>query len=1167
MIPADATTASSAPDAADAPGTAGIAAATGTADHADAPDLGMFHSGQYRIEQVQLLNWGSYSGLHRMPVGRGGIAILGPTGRGKSTVLDAMAAVIMPNPQEFNRAARDDSRQRSERTVYSYARGKTDEVRDAASDRTTTRFLRPLGEAFASGAAITYATELGQTLTAVRLAWIGTDTSSQDDVTQASVYLLVRGPFDLSRLTEVKRDASSSSPLTKGSLARLLDPVRDLVTYSQPEFRVQLCGELGIGGSDESQLKALTLLRRAQASKGVFSIDELFKSFVLTQPKALSRWETTLGTYREASALYDVFETTRKKLGVLEPVPALADRYEIAGHDATEKRRLIDESHGPSRLRVWLAEKVGSWVSGEVDRVTTEKRALSESRRRAADDDTAAFRAREQALARIGDLGGDPSQSLRQLVATAERDLAVVQRERRRFATALDGTGESVPTSEKQLVALRQRAELLAEEDAAARAAADDVRGELAARIGETKRALSAREAQRRSFELRGSNVPDDAAERRLRIAEGAGIPVAGLPYAGELFEVAAAHTDWTVAIERVVGDLATHLLVDRAQFDAVRRFVNDHDMRGRITLVPAATGVEPEHDAVPRTVPAMLQFDEGSPFFGWLFDEIVAERSVLCVEGPDDLDGSLPAGARGAVTRAGLRTGSRGRVVKDDRRSRSWIGLDNGSRVAELADEIASLERDLTVARAAWDTAEAESSARRRVLDAVARSTEFSWADIDTAPAQARLDDLQGQLDRLADERPELATLQADARRHDDERSAATRRLAELDHELARLEAEHSTLVDIEDAFSDALTGADPLTDHERALLAPLPFAAPREVADVERSHREALSLLRGQIDGHDRERTQAENTLVLIFERYLELDRTAGIDASIDSLDAVRAIHRTLVDDALPNAKEDWLAKAGADMGDSLRALLVQIEEDGHVIRRGVRPISQALRAIEFRQGSTLDIEPKPVSNSDLVDFKRTLRTHIGDRAGAPRDAAEIERRFVTLRRDLAHLEERSKIGDAWRRRVLDAREHYQFRAIETRLDGTQIVHEGVAGKSGGEGQELIAFVLGAALRFRLGDGTDRVPTYAPIVLDEGFVKADDEYTGRSLAALTSLGFQLVVGAPRDKVNAFEQHVESVAYISSDPAHPELSRIYPLTIRQAMEVERHGLDPAALA
>lgn len=84
--------------------------------------------------------------------------------------------------------------------------------------------------------------------------------------------------------------------------------------------------------------------------------------------------------------------------------------------------------------------------------------------------------------------------------------------------------------------------------------------------------------------------------------------------------------------------------------------------------------------------------------------------------------------------------------------------------------------------------------------------------------------------------------------------------------------------------------------------------------------------------------------------------------------------------------------------------------------------------------------------------------------------------------------------------------------------------------------------------------------MPSYAPIVLDEGFVKADNEYTGRSLAALRGLGFQLVVGAPRDKVNAFEEHVDSVAYVSGDPADPELSRIYSLTIGQAIEVERRA-------
>ncbi|MGW4129855.1 SbcC/MukB-like Walker B domain-containing protein [Amycolatopsis japonica] len=43
-------------------------------------------------------------------------------------------------------------------------------------------------------------------------------------------------------------------------------------------------------------------------------------------------------------------------------------------------------------------------------------------------------------------------------------------------------------------------------------------------------------------------------------------------------------------------------------------------------------------------------------------------------------------------------------------------------------------------------------------------------------------------------------------------------------------------------------------------------------------------------------------------------------------------------------------------------------------------------------------------------------------------------------------------------------------EFRAIETRADGAEIVHEGVTGMSGGEGQELIAFIMGAALRCTL-------------------------------------------------------------------------------------------------
>lgn len=1135
-----------------------------TAEHDEREDDlpvadGLIHSGQFRIEQVQLLNWGGYDGLHTMPVGRGGLAILGPTGRGKSTVLDAMSAVIMPNPQEFNRAARDDTRQRSERTVYSYARGKTDEVREAGSDVTTTHFLRPLGIAFASGAAITWRTELGETITAARLAWLGRDTATQDEVTAATVYLFVHGEFPLTRLAELRPEPGSSSPLTRGSLGRLVDPVRDLVTASQPEFRVRLCEELGIGGSDESQLKALTLLRRAQASKGVFSIDELFKQFVLTEPRALSRWETTLSSYREASALYDVFETTRRKLDVLADVPTRAEQYRSALEEATGKRRLLAPLEGEqsSRLWVWLSEKVADWVRGEVDRVRDAKREQEALRRAASDEETAAHRAHKDALDQLAALGGDPAEAIRREQEVAGLMLAQLERERDRAARILTSAGLDLPLTAEELAAAQERAVALL---AAASETTDDrsERWELAARVDAVKRSLAEKTAQKASYERRRSNVPPEADARRRRIADGIGVAPESLPYAGELFEVAPGRRDWARAIERVLGDLATHLVVDERRFADARRFVDANDMRGRVVLVPATPDAPEGRTPVPGTVPAFLSFDEQSPFRGWLHDELVADRSVLCVETADELDAPLPAGVKGAVTRAGLRTGSRDRVVKDDRAIESWIGLDNAPRIVELAAEIERLEAELETARSASDSAESRSAGERHRREALAAVADLDWASIDVAPASERVSELAARLERVAVERPEVAELTAIADREDEARLAAARRGAGIQRVIDQLDAEHAALADIEDEVADHLADATALDAEERALLASLPFAAPREAADVRRRYTDAERLVRDQIDAHERAREQAETLLLSAFDRYRELDPSAELDASIDSLPAALALQRSLVEDDLPRAKTDWLAKAGASMGDSLRALLTQIEEDGRAIRRGVRPISAALHGIEFREGSTLDIDPRPSTNSDLAEFKRTLRKHTAEDPAATRDPARVERDFLSLRADLGRLEERSRVGEAWRRRVLDAREHFQFRAIETRRDGTQIVHEGVAGKSGGEGQELIAFVLGAALRYRLGDGTDRVPVYAPIVLDEGFVKADNEYTGRALSALRGLGFQLIVGAPRDKVNAFEQHVESVAYVTGDPARPGRSRIYALSIREAVELER---------
>src|SRR6266849_2167587 len=137
---------------------------------------------QYRIERVQILNWGGYTGLQVMQAGRASTAILGPSGRGKSTLLDGMASVTMPNPQEFNQAARDD-------------KGRS----------TTPSYLRPPGgPGFISGAAITWSTGMGKRVTAFRLAFVGTDATDNAAIASNTVYGFVHDAFDLTCLDGLK---------------------------------------------------------------------------------------------------------------------------------------------------------------------------------------------------------------------------------------------------------------------------------------------------------------------------------------------------------------------------------------------------------------------------------------------------------------------------------------------------------------------------------------------------------------------------------------------------------------------------------------------------------------------------------------------------------------------------------------------------------------------------------------------------------------------------------------------------------------------------------------------------------------------------------------------------------------------------------------------------
>jgi len=53
------------------------------------------HDSGYALTDLEVFNWGPFAGLHRATIDPEGTAIIGPTGSGKTTIIDATSPLLV----------------------------------------------------------------------------------------------------------------------------------------------------------------------------------------------------------------------------------------------------------------------------------------------------------------------------------------------------------------------------------------------------------------------------------------------------------------------------------------------------------------------------------------------------------------------------------------------------------------------------------------------------------------------------------------------------------------------------------------------------------------------------------------------------------------------------------------------------------------------------------------------------------------------------------------------------------------------------------------------------------------------------------------------------------------------------------------------------------------
>ena len=220
-----------------------------------------------------------------------------------------------------------------------------------------------------------------------------------------------------------------------------------------------------------------------------------------------------------------------------------------------------------------------------------------------------------------------------------------------------------------------------------------------------------------------------------------------------------------------------------------------------------------------------------------------------------------------------------------------------------------------------------------------------------------------------------------------------------------------------------------------------------------------------------HDAARATHERTLLAIIQAYRNInDRThREIDDAIESLPTLEQIHQQLVTDDLPLHPQELADKGRCrpQPGTARPAAANRRRPEGDHPRPGPDQRRTGRGAVPARLPAWRSSR-STTPTATCTEFRKVVLAFTRDNPLGEdlfNDETKVEASFKQLRKSLERLTDSSRAGESWRRSVFDAREHVTFRAIETPGSGKPIVHEGVSGMSGGEGQELIAFILGAA------------------------------------------------------------------------------------------------------
>ncbi|MGX6604065.1 ATP-binding protein [Micromonosporaceae bacterium Da 78-11] len=1059
--------------------------------------------GQFRLIRLQVVNWGTFCGYKDLPIDERGVLLTGPSGSGKSSLMDAHSIALLPtHDQRFNASADLTARgaKQSTRSVADYVRGAWSQTSDE-NDMSQVQYLRG-GKPTWSAVAATYDNGLGAVTTAVVVRWFSG--VENDGSALKPMYQLHDGHFDIGLLREWA-DREFNTKWLKDAYPAHYPP-------SQASYMNALAQRVGLGGSQTG----LALLGKAKAMKNVGDLNLFIRENMLDEPDAFTAAQRVVDAFTPLNEAYETASRAHAQAQILREVPANWTLFHESGTISERAGHLLGTpvDHYLRGMHLQL-------LDAELERLDQVITGLDQQLSEQEDEHGRKY----EAFRSLDDQYRQSSTALQSL--QSQLQLAGVEAAHRRdayriysgYVTRLQRPfphdNESFTILRGQLDGIKEAAddELQRDEPVRTRALGVAVK---------TTEALEAKQKELLALQSARTLIPPNPIRVREEIAAGTGVEVADLVYAAELIDIADRQERWRPAAEKVLRNFGLRLLVPEAHKDVVGRFIDEHNMRAIVehSTVTAVSSHQPP--PAPRTLAGKLTVDREHPSGAWLSAQLVRQFDHVCVETASDLEAH-----RRAVTVRGTVKLPGNHYRKDDRPevtspSSYILGSNTAAKRAALEAEVDQLQQDAKEANSHARQLEQQYRQLDAMIEAANQLAAYTmWSQVDHASAAQTV---RGLEERIAALKADNVDLQRLERQRDDaerEYKAATDTCSRTRTAIEDHGKNQTRLVDIYDAENrKPHTIDDPddqaYLDEVRASL---------DVTATVDTISNLRSALRSELI-HRRDTALQDRKLALskvrnAIERFLERWSDSAPDTSGDaeqSGGSFAALYEEIAERRLPDAMTKFQQMISEDMVPSIGLLQRAIEKATDEIRRRIDMVNTGLRRAEFNPGTHLQIAYKANPSAEVKDFRKAVDDLLRHAPAARRDAAASIAQFRRVRELMTRFTATSSEARRWRTNVLDVRTSYTFYGREENTDGVTIfTYHNTASNSGGEQEKLVAFCLAAALSYNLADdNSDGRPRFAPLMLDEAFSKSDESYAAQALAVFEEFGFQMIIAAP---------------------------------------------------